>query len=167
MGRAFWSEVFFSHLVEKVYNWEREECSFTSEYLLKIAESSNWLKAAIQQDKQFLKNKNDLTKLDPSYILDKVFGIDFLITFELEDDFYTFGIDVTSNKSVLDKKEYKANSISRKDVRDKLRLDGFIIIGISEAFESFSACSDRELQYIAACIEQAVITGKSSIWIEK
>jgi hypothetical protein len=167
MGRAFWSETFFSQLIEKRDNWQREECPFTSEYLLKIAQSSNWLKAAIQQDKQFLKHKNDLTTLDPSYILDKVFGIDFLITFELEDDFYTFGIDVTSNQSVLKDKEYKANSFSRKDVRDKLRLDGFIVIGISETFESFPACSSREINYIAACIEQAVITGKSSIWIEK
>lgn len=167
MGKAFWSEVFLSQLVEKRDNWQREDCSFSSEYLLKIAQSSNWLKAAIQQDKQFLRHKNDLTKLESSYILDKVFGIDFLITFELEDDFYTFGIDVTSNQSVLKDKEYKANSFSRKDVRDKLRLDGFIVIGISEAFESFSACSGRELQYIAACIEQAVITGKSSVWIEK
>lgn len=167
MGRAFWSEVFFSHLVEEKDNWIVEACSFTSKYLLNIAESSNWLKAAIQQDKKFIKYKNDLSTLEPSYILDKVFGIDFLITFELEDDFYTFGIDVTSNKSVLDSKEYKSNSASRKDVRDKLRLDGFIIIGISESFETFSACSDREQQYIAVCIEQAIITGKSSIWIEK
>ncbi len=167
MGRAFWSETFFSQLIEKRDNWQREECPFTSEFLLKIAQSSNWLKAAIQQDKQFIRHKNDLTALDPSYILDKVFGIDFLVTFELEDDFYTFGIDVTSNKSVLESKEYKANSFTRKEVRTKLRLDGFIIIGISESFEFFTACSDRELQYIAANIEQAVITSKSSVWIEK
>jgi hypothetical protein len=167
MNKLCWSEVFFAELISERDNWLKEECSYTSASLLSVAKSSNWLKAALTKDVNFLKHKNDLCQLSPSYILDKVFGIDFLVTFELENEVYTYGIDVTSNKDAFENKLYKANSASRKQIRSKLGLDGFLVVGISLAFDFYSACSKRELNYIAACIEQAVVTGKSSVWVEK
>ena len=155
---AFWSEVFFTNLIQFATNWSLLDCPISSSTLLELAASSNWLKAAKVKDKEFIKNSNDLSVLAPSYILDKVFGIDFIIEVEFANGPYYYSVDVTSNTSIanLESKVYKSKSDSRLALADKIGLDGHIVIGIDERFENFSLLSHWEKVGMVSTIEKAL-----------
>jgi hypothetical protein len=155
---AFWSEVFFTNLVSFATGWSLLDCPLSSSTLLELAANSNWLKAAKAKDKEFIKNSKDLSVLAPSYILDKVFGIDFIVEIEFANGPYYYSVDVTSNCCIknLESKVYKSKSDSRAALADKIGLDGHIVIGVDEKFENFSLLSTWEKVGMIAAIEKAL-----------
>lgn len=155
---AFWSEVFFTNLIQFATNWSLLDCPISSSTLLELAASSNWLKAAKVKDKEFIKNCKDLSVLAPSYILDKVFGIDFIIEVEFANGPYYYSVDVTSNTCIanLESKVYKSKSDSRLALADKIGLDGHLVVGIDERFEHFSLLSAWEKVGMVSAIEKAL-----------
>lgn len=155
---AFWSEVFFTNLVEFATGWSVLDCSLSSTTLLELAANSNWLKAAKAKDKEFIKNSKDLSVLAPSYILDKVFGVDFIVEVEFANGPYYYSVDVTSNCFIrnLEQKVYKSKSDSRLALANKIGLDGHLVVGIDEKFENFSLLSTWEKVGMVAVIEKAL-----------
>lgn len=155
----FWSEVFFTSLISFASGWSILDCPLSTKDLLEIAASSNWLKAAKLKDKEFIKNSGDLTVLAPSYVLDRLFGIDFLIEVELPDGPMYFSVDVTSNCDInnLEKKVYTSRSQSRRHIATRLGLDGHLVVAIDEKFEHFSLLSHWEKVGIISAIEKALV----------
>ena len=155
---AFWSEVFFINLINYTTNWSLLDCPLSSATLLELASSSNWLKAAKAKDKEFIKNSKDLSVIAPSYILDRVFGIDFIIEVEFANGPYYYSVDVTSNTTIanLEQKVYKSKSDARLAIAKKLDLNGHIVVGIDEKFEHFSLLSHWEKMGMIAVVEKAL-----------
>jgi hypothetical protein len=155
---VFWSEVFFTNLVSFATGWSLLDCPLSSSTLLELAANSNWLKAAKAKDKEFIKNSKDLSVLAPSYILDKVFGVDFILEIEFANGPFYYSVDVTSNCCFqnLESKVYKSKSDSRSALADKIGLDGHIVIGVDEKFENFSLLSTWEKVGMVAAIEKAL-----------
>lgn len=155
---AFWSEVFFKSLVDFATGWSLLDCPLSSAILLELAANSNWLKAAVSKDKEFMKNSKDLSVLAPSYILDKVFGVDFIVEVEFANGPYYYSVDVTSNCCVrnLESKVYKSKSDCRAALASKIGLDGHIVIGVDEKFEHFSLLSTWEKLGMVSAIEKAL-----------
>jgi hypothetical protein len=158
VNSVFWSEVFFTNLVSFATGWSLLDCPLSSATLLELAASSNWLRAAKAKDKEFIKNSKDLSVLAPSYILDKVFGIDFIVEVEFANGPYYYSVDVTSNTTIanLEQKVYKSKSDARLAIAEKMGLDGHIVVGIDERFEHFSLLSHWEKIGMIAAIEKAL-----------
>ena len=169
VNSVFWSEVFFTNLVQFATNWSLLDCPISSATLLELAASSNWLKAAKVKDKEFIKNSKDLSVLAPSYVLDKVFGIDFIIEVEFANGPYYYSVDVTSNTTIanLEQKVYKSKSDARLAIANKLDLNGHIVVGIDEKFEHFSLLSHWEKVGMIAAIEKALSNEMPYVRIHK
>jgi hypothetical protein len=166
---AFWSEVFFTNLVSFATGWSLLDCPLSSSTLLELAANSNWLKAAKAKDKEFIKNFKDLSVLASSYILDKVFGVDFILEIEFANGPYYYSVDVTSNTTIanLESKVYKSKSDARVAIAEKMGLDGHIVVGIDEKFEHFSLLSTWEKIGIVSAIEKALSNEMPYVRIHK
>jgi hypothetical protein len=156
---AFWSEVFFKSLANFATGWSIVDCPLNSNTLLQMAEGSHWLKVAKAKNSEFIKNSENLNIIAPSYILDVVYGVDFILEIEFANGPFYYSVDVTSNKSLrnIEHKVATSKRDCRADLAQKLDLYGHMIIGIDEKFSNFSLLSHWEKVGIVSTIEKAFI----------
>lgn len=150
------SEELINKLIKGTDDWYKSTCPWPSAKLLTLVPSNHpWLAKAIKFNSDFNKHRYDLQKIDKDVVLDVLFGIDLLMDIDLDDDFFSVAIDVTTNSSAIALKVKKNQDPIRVKVRQELGIQHHLIVVVQSNIDFDCLSTNTKKTYISQ-IELAI-----------
>ena len=123
------SEALIEHLIVEAEGWYKSTCPQPPAKLIAcVPKDHPWLIKAFDRNADFNKNRYTPEKIDKDIVLDVLFGIDLLMDIEMDDDYFSVALDVTTNSECIALKLKKNQDPIRVNILSQLGIQHHLIV---------------------------------------